>query len=85
MKLSKNQREIVERMRDGYLLKYNGITHHYWLTKSGFRSQDQNITNVHKSTIKALNRRGLLKQIFYDFPVRKYTLTVKGKINQIQD
>jgi hypothetical protein len=83
LKLSTNQQEIVQLMRDGYILHYNGITHHYWLKKIG-NNDSHYRTNVHKSTIKALNRKNLLRQTVDAFPVREYALAVKGKTEQIQ-
>ena len=84
MNLSENQKSTIRLMRGGYELSSNSITHSYGLYKQTENDGPLLFVRVHRSTFKALMRRKLIKQVFYDFPIRKYTLTVKGKIDQIE-
>ena len=80
MKLNAKQQDILDKMANGWELGYTSGGRDGWHSiQKGGQGYGGESHHVNASTVHALYRRGLIKQI-YGFPTSKYVL-VKGVSN----
>jgi len=79
MKISKVQRKIILRMREGWELGQEmGFHSSHWLQKKGIGKGGESL-DVRVDTVHALFKRKLIQTKSQDYPIRKYELTEKGR------
>ena len=81
MKVNAKQQDVLDKMANGWQLGYpTGVYSPGWYDlQKGGQGRGGETMRIHGNTITALEKRGLIKQI-YGFPTSKYIL-VKGVSN----
>lgn len=76
MKLSKAQQEVVDKMRDGWIIRYGNFI--------GLVKEDtkQLWGNIHPATFRALQKHGIVEYYKGEFPFSYYRLTEQYKNEQ---
>jgi len=80
MKLNAKQQDVLDKMANGWQLGYSvgGRNPGWYSLQKGGQGFGGETIRVHGNTIDALQRRGLIKQV-YGFPTSTYILTKEVK------
>jgi hypothetical protein len=77
VKLTPLQRDVLQKMKDGWPMGVSYDGDHRWLQKNGVGRGGECI-RVHASTFKGLSLRGLIHMVKCNYPTRTWGITEAG-------